>query len=60
MLSSPPVGSLLGLLLIIALIYLVFKSPKKLRTLVAMALGFIATILLITIPGAMLRIGDPR
>lgn len=52
--------SLLGFVLFIAAIYLVVKSPKKLQTLVRMLIAFVVTVLLSIIPGAILRIGDPR
>lgn len=52
--------SLLGFVLFIAAIYLVVKSPKKLQTLVRMLIAFVVAVLLSIIPGAILRIGDPR
>ena len=58
--SAQPMGSPLGILLLIAAIYLVVKSPKKLPTLGRMAAGFVVTVLLIIVPGAVLRIGDPQ
>jgi hypothetical protein len=58
--SSQPMTSPLGILLMIGLIYLVFKSPKRLRTLARMGVGFFVTVLLFIIPGAVLRIGDPQ
>lgn len=50
----------LGLLLMMVAIYLVFKSPKRLQTFARMAGGFFATVLLIIIPDAVLRVGDPQ
>jgi hypothetical protein len=58
--TPPPVGSPLSILLLIAGIYLLIKSPKKLQTLGRMALAFIVTVLLIVVLNAILRIGDPR
>ena len=58
--STLPATSPLGLLLIVAAIYLVFKSPKKLQTFVRMIIGFVGTVLLFIIPGAILRMGDPQ
>ena len=58
--SSLPMASPLGILLMIGAIYLVFKSPKKLQTLGRMVVGFVVTVLLFIISGAVLRIGDPR
>lgn len=58
--STLPATSPLGLLLIVAAIYLVFKSPKKLQTFARMIIGFAATVLLFIIPGAILRMGDPQ
>lgn len=58
--SSQPMPSPLGILLMIASIYLVFKSPRRLQTLGRMVVGFVVTVLLFIIPGAILRIGDPQ
>lgn len=58
--STQPAVSLLGILLIVAATYLVIKSPKKLRTLGRMIIGFIVTVLLFIIPGAILKMGDPQ
>ena len=58
--SSQPMTSPLGILLMIGTIYLVLKSPKRLHTLARMAVGFFVTLLLVIIPGAVLRIGDPQ
>ena len=58
--STQPATSPLGILLIVAAIYLVFKSPKRLQTLGRMVVGFIATVLVFIIPGAVLRMGDPH
>jgi len=58
--TTQPTGSPLGILLFIAAIYLVVKSPKRLQTLGRMAIALVATALLIMVPGAILRTGDPR
>jgi hypothetical protein len=58
--SSQPMVSPLGLVLMIVAIYLVFKCPKKLQTLGRRVIGFVVTVLLLLIPGAVLRIGDPQ
>jgi len=58
--TTQPMGSPLGLLLLIAAIYLVVRSPKKLQTLVRMGIAFVAAVLLIIVPGAILGRGDPR
>lgn len=58
--STLPATSPLGLLLIVAAIYLVFKSPKKLQTFARMIIGFVGTVLLFIIPGAILWMGDPQ
>ncbi len=58
--STQPLPSPLGLLLLVAAIYLVVKSPRKLQTFGRMLLAFVATGLLIMIPGAVLRMGDPQ
>ena len=58
--TSQPVASSLGLLLLVAAIYLVVKSPKKLQTLGWMAVAFVVTVLLFIVPGAILRMGDPH
>ena len=58
--SSQPMASPLGILLMIVSIYLVFKSPKKLQTFGRMVVGFVVTVLLFIIPGAILRIGGPQ
>lgn len=58
--STLPATSPLGLLLIVAALYLVFKSPKKLQTFVRMIISFVGTVLLFIIPGAILRMGDPQ
>jgi hypothetical protein len=58
--SAQPAASPLGLLLIVAAIYLVFKSPKRLQTLGRMVVGFVTTVLVFIIPGAVLRMGDPQ
>lgn len=58
--SSQPAASPLGILLIVTAIYLVFKSPNKLRTLGRMVIVFVATVLLFIIPGAILGMGGPQ
>lgn len=58
--TSQPVGSPLGLLLLIAMIYIVVKSPKKLQTLGRMGIAFVLMGLLIMAPAAILRRGDPE
>ena len=57
--TSQPAGSPLGLLLSIAMIYIVVKSPKKLQTLGRMGIAFVLTAVLIMVPAAILRRGDP-
>jgi len=57
---AQPTASPLGILLFIAAIYLVVKSPKKLQTLGRMAIAFVVTVLLILVAGAVLRRGDPQ
>ncbi len=58
--TTQPTASPLGILLLVAAIYLVVKSPKKLQTLGRMAIAFVVTALLIMVPGAILRRGDPE
>ena len=58
--TTQPTASPLGILLLVAAIYLVVKSPKKLQTLGRMAIAFVVTALLIMVPGAILRRGDPQ
>ena|SRR5271155_4285136 len=58
--TAPPGISLLSIFLVIAGIYMLVKSPKKLQTLGRMALTFVVTVLLIVVANAILRIGDPR
>jgi hypothetical protein len=58
--TTQPAASPLGILLLIAAIYLVVTSPKKLRTLGRMAIAFVVTALLLMVPGAILRRGDPQ
>jgi len=50
----------LGILLLIAAIYLLVKSPRKPQTLSRMLIAFVITLLLCIIPPAILRIGDPQ
>ncbi len=56
---AQPITSPLGYVLWAAVIALVFLSPKKLQTLARMAIAFAVTALLLIIPPAILRIGDP-
>src|SRR5258708_3776762 len=58
--TAQPPGSPLGILLLVAAIYLVVKSPKKLQTLGRMGIAFVVTALLFMVPGAILRRGDPQ
>lgn len=58
--TSQPAASPLGIILLVAAIYLLVKSPKKLQTLGRMAGAFVVTVLLSIIPSAILRIGDPE
>jgi hypothetical protein len=60
MLTTQPIASPLGLLLWVAVIYVIVKSPKKLQTLFRMAIAFLVTVLLFIIPGALLHTGDPH
>jgi len=55
-----PATSPLGILLLAAAVFLVVKSPKKLQTLGRMVIALVVTVLLIIVPSAILRIGDPR
>lgn len=58
--ASQPAASLLGILLLVAAIFLLVKSPKKLQTLGRMVIVFVVTVVLFIIPGAILRMGDPQ
>jgi hypothetical protein len=58
--TAQPTASPLGILLFIAAIYLVVKSPRKLQTLGRMGIAFVMTVLLIMVTGAILRRGDPQ
>ena len=58
--TAQPATSPLGILLLVAAIYLVVTSPKKLRTLGRMAIVFVGTVLVIIVAGAILRRGDPQ
>ncbi len=58
--TSQPAASPLGILLLVAAIYLLVKSPKKSETLVRMVVAFVVTVLLFIVPGAILRMGDPQ
>src|SRR6266513_255587 len=58
--AAQPVPSPLGILLLVAAIYLVVKSPKKLQTLGRMGIAFLVTVFLFIVPGAILRRGDPQ
>jgi hypothetical protein len=53
-------ASPLGILLLIAAIYPIVKSPKRSQTLGRMVIALLATILLIVVPTALLGIGDPQ
>lgn len=55
-----PAGSPLGILLLIALIVLVVKSPKKLQTLGRIGIAFVSTVVIFLLVGAVLRKGDPE
>jgi hypothetical protein len=57
---AQPTASPLGIVLFIAAIYLVVKSPKKLQTLGRMGIAFVVTVLVIMVTGAILRRGDPQ
>jgi uncharacterized membrane protein len=54
------VTSPIGILLFVAAVYLVFKSPKRTETLTRMVVAFIATVLVICVPAFLLRRGDPE
>jgi hypothetical protein len=58
--AAQPATSPLGILLLVAAIYLVVTSPKKLRTLGRMAIALVVSVLLIIVVGAILRRGDPQ
>jgi hypothetical protein len=58
--TAQPTASPLGILLLVAAIYLVFRSPKKLQTLGRMGIAFVVTVLLFIVRGALLRRGDPQ
>ena len=58
--TAQPATSPLGILLLVAAIYLVVTSPKKLRTLGRMAIALVVTGLLIIVAGAILLRGDPQ
>jgi thiol:disulfide interchange protein len=58
--TAQPATSPLGIVLLVAVIYLIVKSPKKLQTLVRIVVAFVVTVLLLIVPGAMLRMGDPE
>lgn len=58
--TSRPMTSPLGILLMVAAVYLVIRSPQKLHTFGRMVTGFAVTIILFIIPGATLRMGNPR
>jgi len=49
----------LGIILSVAAIYLVIKSPKKLQTVGRMVGALMVTLLLSIVLGAILRMGDP-
>src|SRR6266404_1428931 len=58
--TSQSAASPLGILLLVAAIYLVVKSPKKLKMLGRMGIAFVVTVLLFIVPGAILRRGDTQ
>ncbi len=58
--TAQPTASPLGILLLVAAIYLVVKSPKKLQTLGRMGIAFVVTVVLFIVMGAILRRGDPQ
>jgi hypothetical protein len=58
--TSQPVASPLGIILSVAAIYLVVKSPKKLQTVGRMVGALMVTLLLSIVPGAILRMGNPE
>ena len=58
--TTQPVASPLGLLLLVAIVYLIVKSPKRMQTLFRMVIAFLVTVLLFIVPGAMLHRGDPE
>jgi hypothetical protein len=45
---------------LIALIYLVVKSPKKLQTFGRIGIAFVVTLVIFLLVGAILRKGDPE
>lgn len=53
-------GSPLGVVLLIAAVFLVIKSPLKGQMLVRMAATFAVTVLLCIVLSAVLRRGDPQ
>jgi hypothetical protein len=53
-------GSPLGILLILAAVYLVIKSPSKAKTVTRMVIAFVAALLLCMLAGTVLHTGDPR
>jgi succinate-acetate transporter protein len=57
---AQPTTSPLGIVLLIAAIYLVVTSPKKMQTLGRMGIAFVGTVVLIMVLGAILRRGDPQ
>jgi len=51
----------IGILLFVAAVYLVFKSPKRMETAYRMVFAFIATALVVVcVPLFVLRIGNPE
>jgi hypothetical protein len=58
--SAQPISWPLGPLLFLAAIAVFLSSPKKLRTLGRMVLGFVMAALLIMIPTSIVRRGDPE
>jgi hypothetical protein len=56
----PPATNPLALVLFVLAIVIVVKSPRRMATLGRMVVVFLLTVLLIIIPGAILRVGDPQ
>ena len=57
--SEAMVSPLMSVIFILAIVVFLY-SPKKLRTLGRMMLAFVSTALLIMIPAALVRRGDPH
>jgi hypothetical protein len=58
--TTQPIFSPLGLLLWVAVLFLIVKSPKRMQTLFRMVIAFLVTVLLFLVPGALLHRGDPE